>query len=156
MYDNKRHLVQCPVKLEGKRLECNGCSPPPPLSYVPLPLVINRLVELTPLLVRVLSAQAGSSQDAAVTTPIVVPPDADEAVAAAAAAAEDDDDDNQVAGWQDAYYVLLLLERISVRAPAALFWPEGDDTEASGWAAMLWEQVIKLLLHRCNYGLSSS
>ena len=101
-------------------------------------MFLVRLVDLMPQLVQVLSTQADSQDKTSV--PLVIPGTEDEAAGAYEGEA---DEPAATAGWQDAYYVLLLLERVSVKAPAALSWPE----EGSG-ATTLWEQVLKLLLHR--------
>ncbi len=63
--------------------------------------------------------------------------------------------------WHDAYYILLLLERVAAQAPAALEWPlssasmGGDDDDEEGGegqvpsgSGAIWEQVLRLLLHR--------
>ena len=55
---------------------------------------------------------------------------------------------------QDAYYVLLLVERVAAGAPASMAWPAEGEPASSELASAqgIWEQVLKLLLHRCGGG----
>lgn len=68
--------------------------------------------------------------------------DAEAAEAAAEAAAEGEDLLAAAPGWQEAYYSLLLLQRLLEAATAQLAWAAGDDARAC------WGGAQRLLLHR--------
>ncbi|GIL61502.1 hypothetical protein Vafri_15933, partial [Volvox africanus] len=51
-------------------------------------------------------------------------------------------------GWQEAYYCLLLLEKVAAQASGALAWPIQGAATASSLVPELWESTVRLLLHR--------
>ncbi len=57
------------------------------------------------------------------------------------------------AGWREAYYGLLLAEKLFTAAPGALAWPASHSSgpepgPGAAGAARLWAAVPALLLHR--------
>ena len=57
------------------------------------------------------------------------------------------------AGWREAYYGLLLAEKLYAAAPGALAWPHADAPgpepgPGAAGAPRLWAAVPALLLHR--------
>ncbi|GIL90429.1 hypothetical protein Vretifemale_18038, partial [Volvox reticuliferus] len=78
---------------------------------------------------------------------------------------DDDSADAEAAcpGWQEAYYCILLLEKVAAQASGALAWPTGGgggataatppdvDAGTSGTSMVvpeIWENTVRLLLHR--------
>lgn len=99
----------------------------------------KRMVALGPLVVSVLSSQSSSF----------------DATAIDAAKEEEEADDNadpdsstnstsRCPGWQEAYYGLLLIEKVLSKCPSSLTYPDESPTACRE----LWELVPKLLLHR--------
>ncbi|KAG2487780.1 hypothetical protein HYH03_013624 [Edaphochlamys debaryana] len=104
----------------------------------------RRLAEVAPALRRILERQASLSEDQDPT--------------AAAADGESPAADDACPGWQEAYYSLILLEKVAAGSGSgsgsALAWPgpgSGSASEAAAgapYAPAIWEAVVRLLLHR--------
>lgn len=98
------------------------------LAEVEGPGFARRVLALLPLLADTLQSRAEQDEAAA--------------EAAADAAAEGEDLLASAPGWQEAYYCLLLLQRLLECAAAQVAWAAGAD------AQRCWRGAQRLLLHR--------
>ncbi|KXZ46921.1 hypothetical protein GPECTOR_39g415 [Gonium pectorale] len=110
----------------------------------------RRMAELAPAVLRVLEQQAARGADG---------DDSDPALDDESAASEE-----ACPGWHEAYYCLLLLEKLVAQSAAALAWPTGQSAKTAAAATAgtaaggsqpvsplvpeLWEATVRLLLHR--------
>ncbi|EFJ49017.1 hypothetical protein VOLCADRAFT_104545 [Volvox carteri f. nagariensis] len=100
----------------------------------------KRLAEVAPGVLRILERQVALGADGGEEDPWVTSLDEESADAEAACP-----------GWQEAYYCLLLLEKVAAQASSALAWPTGRAPASAAAPPLvpeLWEATVRLLLHR--------